>query len=377
MLIGVPNEIKNSEYRVGLLPTSVRELVLRGHQVIVESQAGMGIGYSDADYRSAGAKISDSAQSIFAQCEMVIKVKEPLPQERAMLRPGQILFTFLHLAADLAQTQDLINSGATCIAYETVTNERGSLPLLAPMSEVAGRLSIQAGARCLEKANGGSGILLSGVTGVSPAQVVIIGGGVVGRNAAHIALGMGAKVTILDRSIEVLRALDQQFNSSLGTPLQTLYSSEENLEQQVMNADLVIGSVLIPGASAPKLVTARMIKEMKAGSVLVDVAIDQGGCFATSKPTTHDDPTFIIDDVVHYCVANMPGAVPKTSTQALNNVTLPYVMSIANKGVKAALLEDENLLQGLNVAAGQVTCQRVAQSLGLVYREGKEVLTLI
>lgn len=319
---------------------------------MVETQAGEGIGYKDADYLAAGAEIADSAESIFASCELIVKVKEPLAQERAQLRPEQILFTFLHLAADPEQAQDLIKSGATCIAYETVTANDGSLPLLAPMSEVAGRLSIQAGAKCLEKSQGGSGILLAGVPGVSPAQVVIIGGGVVGRNAAQIALGMGAKVTVLDRSVKVLSSLERQFNSAQSSALQTLYSSQDNLEQQVLNADLVIGSVLIPGASAPKLVTAEMVRKMKAGSVLVDVAIDQGGCFATSHPTTHENPTFIIDDVVHYCVANMPGAVPRTSTQALNNVTLPYVLAIANKGLKAALLEDEHLLAGLNVMAG-------------------------
>jgi alanine dehydrogenase len=368
MLIGVPKEIKDHEYRVGMVPASVYELVQQGHEVVVEANAGIGIGFTDDDYLGVGAMIAQSPEEVFASADMLVKVKEPLVQERARLKPEQILFTFLHLAADRPQTQDLIKSQATCIAYETVTSDSGSLPLLAPMSEVAGRMSIQAGAQCLEKSNGGSGLLLAGVPGVSPAQVVVIGGGVVGSNAAKIAMGMGARVTILDRSLDVLRRLDNQFNSSqLGASLETLYAGKEVLQQQVLAADLVIGAVLVPGAAAPQLVTQEMIKGMKPGAAVVDVAIDQGGCFETSRATTHSAPSFIVDEVVHYCVANMPGAVPKTSTFALNNATLPYIVSIANKGVKAALLEDPHLLNGLNVYKGQVTCRSVAQSLGLEY----------
>ncbi|MFT6157388.1 MAG: alanine dehydrogenase, partial [Neolewinella sp.] len=358
MLIGVPKEIKNHEYRVGMVPASVYELVHQGHQVRVETNAGSGIGFSDADYMAAGAEIAPTPEAVFLAAELIVKVKEPLAAERAMLRPGQILFTYLHLAPDRAQTEALIKSRAVCIAYETVTSEGGGLPLLAPMSEVAGRMSVQAGAQCLEKSQGGSGLLLAGVPGVSPAKVVIIGGGVVGSNAAKIAMGMGARVTILDRSLDTLRRLDNQFNSSqLGASLETLYASKDALEQQVLVADLVIGAVLVPGAAAPKLVTADMIKGMKPGSAVVDVAIDQGGCFETSHATTHADPTYIVDDVVHYCVANMPGAVPRTSTFALNNATLPYIVSIANKGCKAALSEDPHLLNGLNVYKGKLTCR--------------------
>jgi len=370
MLIGIPKEIKNHEYRVGLVPASVHELVHQGHQVLVETDAGSGIGFSDDHYRGVGAEIVETAEAVFSRAELIVKVKEPLTEERSRLREGQILFTYLHLAPDRTQTEDLIRSGATCIAYETVTSANGSLPLLAPMSEVAGRMSIQAGAQCLEKSNAGCGMLLGGVPGVSPAKVVIIGGGVVGSNAAKIAIGMGAKVTILDRSLEVLRRLDAQF----GARLVTLYSTKELLEQQVLSADLVIGSVLVPGAAAPKLISAEMIKAMKTGSAIVDVAIDQGGCFATSQATTHADPTYIVDDVVHYCVANMPGAVPKTSTFALNNATLPYIISIANKGYKAALLDDPHLLNGLNVYQGRVTCRSVADSLGLEYVDPSSVL---
>jgi alanine dehydrogenase len=375
MLIGVPKEIKNHEYRVGMVPASVYELVHQGHQVRVETNAGSGIGFSDADYMAAGAEIAPTPEAVFLAAELIVKVKEPLAAERAMLRPGQILFTYLHLAPDRAQTEALIKSRAVCIAYETVTSEGGGLPLLAPMSEVAGRMSVQAGAQCLEKSQGGSGLLLAGVPGVSPAKVVIIGGGVVGSNAAKIAMGMGARVTILDRSLDTLRRLDNQFNSSqLGASLETLYASKDALEQQVLVADLVIGAVLVPGAAAPKLVTADMIKGMKPGSAVVDVAIDQGGCFETSHATTHADPTYIVDDVVHYCVANMPGAVPRTSTFALNNATLPYIVSIANKGCKAALSEDPHLLNGLNVYKGKLTCRSVAASLGLEYTEAGEAL---
>jgi alanine dehydrogenase len=375
MLIGVPKEIKNHEYRVGMVPASVYELIHQGHQVIVETDAGSGIGFSDDDYLAMGAEIAQTAEDVFTRAEMIVKVKEPLAEERARLKAGQILFTYLHLAPDRAQTEDLINSQAICIAYETVTSEGGGLPLLAPMSEVAGRMSVQAGAQCLEKSHGGSGLLLAGVPGVSPAKVVIIGGGVVGSNAAKIAMGMGAKVVILDRSLDVLRRLDNQFNSAQsGAGLETLYASKDVLEQQVLAADLVIGAVLVPGAAAPKLVTADMIKRMKSGSTVVDVAIDQGGCFATSHATTHADPSYLVDDVVHYCVANMPGAVPRTSTFALNNATLPYIVNIANKGYKAALLDDPHLLNGLNVYKGKVTCRSVAENLGLEFVDAYRAL---
>jgi alanine dehydrogenase len=375
MLIGVVKEIKNHEYRVGMVPASVYELVHQGHQVVVETNAGSGIGFSDNDYLAMGADIVQTAEEVFLMAELIVKVKEPLAAERACLRAGQILFTYLHLAPDRVQTEDLINSKAICIAYETVTSDGGGLPLLAPMSEVAGRMSAQAGAQCLEKSNGGCGLLLAGVPGVSPAKVVIIGGGVVGSNAAKIAMGMGAKVTILDRSLDVLRRLDNQFGSGqTGASLETLYASRDALEQQVIAADLVIGAVLVPGAAAPKLVTAEMIKRMRPGSAVVDVAIDQGGCFATSHATTHGDPTYIVDEVVHYCVANMPGAVPRTSTVALNNATLPYIVNIANKGYKKALLEDPHLLSGLNVYRGKVTCRSVADSLGLDYVDAIEAL---
>ena len=381
MLIGIVKEIKNHEYRVGMVPASVYELVQQGHGVVVESNAGMGIGFSDTDYLAMGASIVQTATEVFASAEMIVKVKEPLADERVLLREGQILFTYLHLAADKTQTEDLISSKAVCIAYETVTSGGGglpfSLPLLAPMSEVAGRMSVQAGAQCLEKSNGGSGLLLAGVPGVSPAKVVILGGGVVGSNAAKIAMGMGAKVVILDRSLEVLRRLDNQFNSSqAGAGLETLYASKDTVEQQVLSADLVIGAVLIPGAAAPKLVSEDMIKQMRAGSAVVDVAIDQGGCFETSHTTTHADPTYIVYEVVHYCVGNMPGAVPRTSTFALNNATLPYIVSIASKGYKAALLDDPHLLNGLNVYKGKVTCRSVADSLGLEYVDAREALNI-
>ena len=372
MLIGVPKEIKNHEYRVGMVPASARELISHGHQVIVETNAGTGIGFSDDDYRTVGAEIKDSAEAVFAEAEMIVKVKEPLAEERARLREDQILFTYLHLAPDLPQTQDLIKSKSICIAYETVTSDKGSLPLLAPMSEVAGRMSIQAGAQCLEKSKQGRGMLLGGVPGVSPAKVVIIGGGVVGTNAAQMAIGMGAQVVILDRSIDVLRRLDAQF----GAQLETVFSSKDALESHVLSADLVIGGVLIPGAAAPKLVTAEMIKRMKPGSAVVDVAIDQGGCFETSKATTHAEPTYIVDDVVHYCVANMPGAVPRTSTFALNNATLPYIISIANNGYKAALEADAHLLNGLNVHKGMVTCESVADNLGFEFIEPADALNV-
>ncbi|RMH37725.1 MAG: alanine dehydrogenase [Gammaproteobacteria bacterium] len=370
MLIGVPKEIKNHEYRVGMVPASVRELVSHGHRVIVEHNAGIGVGFTDDDYIAAGAEIRPDAETVFAEAEMIVKVKEPLAEERARLRKGQILFTYLHLAPDRPQTEDLIKSKAVCIAYETVTSPNGSLPLLAPMSEVAGRMSIQAGAQCLEKVHGGRGMLLGGVPGVDPAKVVIIGGGVVGTNAAQIAIGMGAQVIVLDRSIDVLRRLNMQF----GSRVQAIYSTSDALERHVLDADLVIGGVLIPGAAAPKLVTRDMVAAMKPGAALVDVAIDQGGCFETSRPTTHADPTFIVDDVVHYCVANMPGAVARTSTFALNNATLPYIIQLANKGYKQALLDDPYFLQGLNVYRGMITCKNVADSLGYDYVDPKEAL---
>jgi len=370
MFIGVPKEIKNHEYRVGMVPASVRELVQNGHAVVVEKDAGVGIGFSDEDYIAAGASIEASAATIFATADMIVKVKEPQAVERAMLREGQILFTYLHLAPDLAQTQELIDSKAVCIAYETVTDIKGGLPLLAPMSEVAGRMAIQAGAQCLEKSNQGSGMLLGGVPGVTPAKVVVIGGGMVGNNAAQMAVGLGADVTILDRSIDTLRSLNIQFGSSV----KVLYSTTDALEAEVLAADLVIGAVLIPGAAAPKLVTKEHIAKMKAGSAVVDVAIDQGGCFETSHATTHQDPTFIIDEVVHYCVANMPGAVARTSTFALNNATLPYILKLANLGYQAALLHDQGLLEGLNVIDGQLTCESVAVAHGLPYVSAQAAL---
>lgn len=363
MIIGVPKEIKNHEYRVGMVPASVRELINHGHQVFVETSAGSGIGFNDQDYTDVGAEILASAEDVFAKAEMIVKVKEPQAVERAMLREGQILFTYLHLAPDLPQTEDLIKSKAVCIAYETVTDDFGGLPLLAPMSEVAGRMSIQAGAQALEKSNAGCGMLLGGVPGVEPAKVVIIGGGMVGNNAAKMAVGMGAEVVILDRNTNVLRRLDDLY----GNQIKAIYSTADALEKHVLEADLVIGGVLIPGAAAPKLVTKEHIKNMKPGSAIVDVAIDQGGCIETSHATTHADPTFIVDDVVHYCVANMPGAVPRTSTFALNNATLPYIIQLANKGYKQALRNNKHLLNGLNVIDGQITCQSVAENLGFEY----------
>ena len=363
MRIGVPKEIKVLEHRVGLTPGSARELHAHGHELIVESCAGQGIGMDDDAYRNAGASIVATAAEVFGQAEMIVKVKEPQAVERKMLRPGQILFTYLHLAPDAEQARDLVASGAVCIAYETVTSSSGGLPLLAPMSEVAGRMAIQAGAYFLEKTHGGLGVLLGGVPGVDPAKVVILGGGVVGSHACHIALGMGADVWVLDRSTEVLRALWRQF----GRPLNTVFSTHDAIEHHVTTADLVVGGVLIPGAFAPKLVSAALVKKMKKGSVIVDVAIDQGGCFETSHPTTHADPTYVVDGVIHYCVANMPGGVPRTSTFALNNATLPFVLAIADKGWKKALADDPHLKNGLNVASGKVTCKPVADALGYEY----------
>ena len=363
MKIGVPKEIKNHEYRVGLIPSGVKELVHNGHEVSVETNAGAGIGYSDSEYLAAGAQIMESAADIFNYGEMIIKVKEPQAIERARLRKGQVLFTYLHLAPDFAQTEELIKSEATCIAYETVTDAMGRLPLLAPMSEVAGRMSIQAGALCMEKSQGGRGILLGGVPGVAQGEVLILGGGVVGQNAAQMAVGMGARVTIVDRSLDVLRRLDNQF----GNRIQTLYSTQDAVEEMAMNADLIIGAVLIPGASAPKLITRDAVKSMSSGTAMVDVAIDQGGCFETSHATTHDEPTYIVDDVVHYCVANMPGAVARTSAAALNNATLPYVLALANHGIFCALRNDPHLMNGLNVHEGKVTNRFVAAAHELEY----------
>ena len=359
MLIGVPKEIKNHEYRVGFTPTSVREAVRHGHEVWVQANAGSGIGSSDSDYIAAGAKIVAAAADIFDKADMIVKVKEPQAGERAMLREGQILYTYLHLAPDPEQTKDLVKSGAICIAYETVTSARGGLPLLAPMSQVAGRMSVQSGAHCLEKAQGGRGMLLGGVPGVSPAKVVILGGGVVGTNAAAIAIGMGADVTIIERSTDRMEELVARF----GLNVKTLYSTQGAIEDECAMADLVIGGVLIPGAAAPKLVTKAMLKDWKAGSVFVDVAIDQGGCAETSHATTHAEPTYVVDNVVHYCVANMPGGVARTSTYALNNVTLPFALNIANKGWKKALHDDAHLRNGLNVAGGKVTYKAVADDL--------------
>ncbi len=370
MIIGIPKEVKNHEYRVGMTPASVRELVHRGHNVLVESSAGAGVGATDADYIAAGANIVKSAKEIFARALMIIKVKEPQAAECAMLREDQILFTYLHLAPDPEQTKGLIDSGAVCIAYETVTSQHGGLPLLAPMSQVAGRLAVQAGAHALEQPNGGLGKLLGGVPGVPPAKVTIIGAGVVGTHAAHIAVGMGANIWILDRNSAALESHWKHFGYSSNT----VYSTHDALEEHVISADLVIGGVLVAGAEAPKLVTREMIKKMQPGSVVVDVAIDQGGCFETSHATTHADPTYIVDDVVHYCVANMPGAVPQTSTYALNNVTLPFILKLADNGYKKALKDDQHLRNGLNVIHGKVCYEQVANDLGYKYTPALEAL---
>lgn len=370
MLIGVPTEIKNHEYRIGLTPAGVGELVAVGHEVLIQARGGEAIGFDDGQYVAAGARIAPDAAAVFGEAEMIVKVKEPQPDECRMLRPGQLLFTYLHLAPDPEQTRLLVESGATAIAYETVTSAQGGLPLLAPMSEVAGRMSIQAGCHSLEKARGGSGTLLGGVPGVEPAKVVVIGGGVVGTNAARMAMGLGADVTIIDRSITRLKELDTLFEGRM----KTLYSTRDAIERQCVEADLVVGAVLIPGAAAPKLVSADLVKRMKPGSVMVDVAIDQGGCFETSRPTTHQDPVYIVDDVVHYCVANMPGGVARTSTLALTNATLPYVLNLANKGLVLALEDDRYLRDGLNVHDGKVTYQAVAETLGYDYMPAMQAL---
>ncbi|MDR3415494.1 MAG: alanine dehydrogenase [Nevskia sp.] len=370
MLIGVPKEIKVHEYRVGLTPAGVRELAGHGHQVLVQSLAGAGVGIGDVQYRAAGAQIATDAAEVYRRADMIVKVKEPQPVECGMLRAGQLLFTYLHLAPDPEQTKGLVESGCVAIAYETVTDGHGGLPLLAPMSEVAGRMSIQAGAHAMEKAQGGNGVLLGGVPGVTPAKVLVIGGGVVGYNAARIAVGMGAHVTVLDRSLPRLNWLDTTFEGRLTA----LFSTADALETEVSQADLVIGAVLVPGAAAPKLVTRAMLKKMKPGAVVVDVAIDQGGCFETSRPTTHQNPTYVEEGVVHYCVANMPGGVARTSTFALTNATLPFVLALAGKGYKHALLDDPNLREGLNVHRGEVTYRAVAETLGYAYRPALEAL---
>lgn len=370
MKIGVPKEIKTHEYRVGLVPSSVRELVRNNHQVFIEKNAGEGVGCKDAEYVAAGAKILNSAAEIFDTADMIVKVKEPQASECKMLKKGQILFTYLHLAADKAQTQGLIQSQSVSIAYETVTDQNGRLPLLAPMSEVAGRMSVQVGAHYLEKGQGGAGVLLGGVPGVQPAKVVVLGGGVVGTNAVRMAIGLGARVTVIDRSLQRLNELDMQF----GSRLTTVYSTTDNIEEQVRTAHVVIGGVLVPGGAAPKLVTKSMVDNMIPGSVLVDVAIDQGGCFETSKPTTHADPIYRVGEVIHYCVTNMPGAVPRTSAFALNNATLPFTLALANKGWRKALSDDIHLRNGLNVCMGEVTYKAVAEDLGFSYAPSEKLL---
>lgn len=370
MRVGVPKEIKTHEYRVGLVPASVRELIHHGHDVVVETNAGAGIGFEDEAYRAVGAKVVGSAKEVFATADLVVKVKEPQPQECKMLRDGQVLFTYLHLAADLKQAKGLMESGATAIAYETVTDAGGGLPLLAPMSEVAGRMSIQVGAHCLEKEQGGAGMLLGGVPGVSAAKVVIIGGGVSGTNAARMAMGLEAHVIVIDRSLKRLYELDLQF----GAKLHTMFATVDAIENHVMSADLVIGAVLVPGAAAPKLVTREMLRKMRKGSVIVDISIDQGGCFETSRPTTHAEPTYVEEDVVHYCVTNMPGAVARTSTFALNNATLPFTLALADKGARKAIAENRHLRDGLNVHHGKITYKAVADDLKLDYVPAEEAI---
>ncbi len=371
MLIGVPKEIKNHEYRVGLIPASVRELIQLGHKVIVETMAGNGAGFNDEDYKKVGAIIVATADEVFASAEMIIKVKEPQLSECKKLREGQILFTYLHLAPDPEQAKGLMDSSCIAIAYETVTDSKGGLPLLAPMSEVAGRMSAQVGAWMLEKGQGGSGVLLGGVAGVAPAKVVILGGGVVGANAARFAAGMGAEVTILDKSLKRIYELDWQFSGSL----KTIFATQESIEKYVLDADLVVGAVLVVGAAAPKLVSREMISKMRPGSVLVDVAIDQGGCFETSRPTTHANPSYSVDGIMHYCVTNMPGAVARTSAISLNNATLPFVVALAQKGYRQALMQDPHLRNGLNVYKGVITHQAAARDLGFEYADAESVLS--
>ena len=370
MLVGVPKEIKTQEYRVGLTPSSVKEIIRAGADVIVEKNAGLGIGIDDEGYIAAGARIASHVDEVYAMSDLIVKVKEPQPEECLKLRENQTLFTYLHLAPDPYQAKLLKASGTTAIAYETVTQADGGLPLLTPMSQVAGRMSVQAAAHCLEKAQGGSGVLLGGVPGVEPGHVVIIGGGVVGMHAAQMALGLGAQVTILDKSLVRI----QQLQSIFGPVLNTIYATQENIDRYVREADAVIGAVLIPGAAAPKLVTRDILRAMRPGSVVVDVAIDQGGCIETSRPTTHHEPTYLSEGIIHYCVANMPGAVPRTSTFALNNATLPFILSLVSKGVKSALLDDKHFLNGLNVHKGAITCEAVARDLNDDFIEAKKAL---
>jgi len=370
MRIGVPREIKNHEYRVGLTPASVRELVAHGHEVWVQAGAGAAIGLGDAQYQAAGARLAADAAEVFAQGEMIVKVKEPQPAEIALLREGQILYTYLHLAPDAALTAGLLRSGAVCIGYETITGPGGGLPLLAPMSEVAGRMAVQAGANHLEKSHGGMGLLLGGVPGVAPGQVLVLGAGVVGTNALQMAVGLGARVTVIDRNVDRLRQLDLVF----GNRINTLHSNAHSVEEAVLAADLVIGGVLVPGAAAPKLVTRAMVSGMKPGAVIVDVAIDQGGCCETSHATTHADPTFVVDGVVHYCVANMPGAVARTSTFALNNATIGHTLALADHGWRTALRDDVHLRAGLNIALGQVACEPVARQHGLAWTPAERLV---
>lgn len=370
MLVGVPTEIKNNEFRIGITPAGTAELIAHGHQVIVQHNGGVGVGFSDDDYREAGAEIANSAEDVFSRADIIVKVKEPQPRECQLLRPGQTLFTYLHLAPDPEQARLLLASGASCIAYETITDAHGALPLLTPMSEVAGRMAAQEASHCLEKAQGGSGILMAGVPGVPGAKVLVIGGGVVGLNAARIALGMGADVTIADRSLARLQEIDELFSGQI----KTLYSSKQAIAEQLPVTDAVIGAVLIPGAAAPKLISRDMLSTMKPGSVLVDVAIDQGGCFETSRPTTHLDPVYLVDGIVHYCVANMPGAVARTATLALTNATLPYVLRLADQGVHGALLADQHFLNGLNIHNGVVTNQAVADALSYEFVAASQAL---
>jgi len=372
MLVGVPKEIKDSEFRVGLVPSTVRELTAKGHRVLVEQNAGLGAGLADADYQAAGAEIVTDADHVFGSAELIVKVKEPLAAERKKLKPGQVLFTYLHLAADPAQAADLLASGVIAIAYETVTSPEGALPLPTPMSEVAGRMAPHVGARCLEKENGGRGVLLGGVPGVPPADVVIIGGGVAGSHAALISAGMGATVTVVDRNPEALRRIARE----LGARVRTVFSTRDAIETLCRRADLVIASVLIPGAAAPKLITAETVRAMKPGAVIVDIAIDQGGCSETSRPTSHSAPTYLVDEVVHYCVTNMPGAVSRTSTFALNNVTLPFVLALADKGYRRALGQDAHLRRGLNVHEGKITHRAVAEALKLPFTPPEAALRL-
>ena len=370
MLVGVPREIKDNEYRVGIVPSTVRELADEGHQVVIETQAGAGAGFVDADYQSTGAEIVPSGDAVFGRAELIVKVKEPLAAERKRLSRGQVLFTYLHLAPDRAQTEELMARGVTAIAYETVTSQQGTLPLLMPMSEVAGRMAPQVGAHYLEKPNGGRGVLLAGAPGVAAATVVILGGGVAGTNAAQVASGMGADVTVLDRNPKALRRIAAQ----LGGRVRTLFSTRDVVELLCRRADLVIATVLVPGATAPKLISAQMVKAMKPGTVIVDVAIDQGGCAETSRPTTHSHPTFVVDNVVHYCVTNMPGAVPRTSTFALTNATTSFILALADKGWRRALHDDLHLRNGLNVHNGQITCRAVADALKLPYTPADQAL---